>query len=369
MCFPVSIFAVTRPLFIDTLKRGRCIRRGGSASTGRSESLGSLVFDSRIPCGIAPQRAWFSEEITESMTLTIHPTAIVSPTVELSEDIAIGPYCVLDGAIRIGAGTRLISHVSVSGNTTIGKRCTIYPFASLGHPPQDRRYRGEPVSLIIGDDNIIREYVTMHAGTADGSQVTRVGNSCFFMVGAHVAHDCKVGNHVVLANHATLGGHVEVGDHVFIGGLSAIHQFARIGKHAMVSGAAGIQRSVIPYGMAIGFGASLDGLNFVGLKRRGFSRSAIQTLRRVFSRLFRDSDGTMAERIEQITEENADSPEVKELIAFIAENEESGRGLCMPKSRTLASTGKSESATKDVAQDEPRMAARIRTGIITEGGQ
>jgi UDP-N-acetylglucosamine acyltransferase len=257
----------------------------------------------------------------------------------------------------------------VSGNTTIGKRCTIYPFASLGHPPQDRRYRGEPVSLVIGDDNIIREYVTMHAGTPDGSQVTTVGSNCFFMVGAHVAHDCKVGNHVILANHATLGGHVEVGDHVFIGGLSAIHQFARIGKHAMVSGAAGIQHSVIPFGMAIGFGASLDGLNFVGLKRRGFSRSAIQTLRRVFSRLFRDSDGTMAERIEQITAEHADSPEVKEVVAFIAENEHSGRALCLPKSRTLVAAGKGAATKSETAQEEPRLSSRTRSGIITEGGQ
>lgn len=306
------------------------------------------------------------------MTLTIHPTAIVSPTVELAENITIGPYCVLDGEIRVGAGTTLFSHVSISGRTTIGKRCTIYPFASLGYPPQDRKYHGEPSTLIIGDDNIIREYVTMHPGTSGGGMVTQVGSNCLFMIGAHVAHDCKVGSHVILANNATLAGHVEVGDHAIIGGLSAVHQFARIGKHAMIGGLAGIQRSVIPYGMAVGFGASLEGLNFVGLKRRGFARSAIHTLSRVFRRLFHDTDGTLAERMQQIMAENQGSPEAQELIAFIAENEKCGRGLCMPRfTSNLTATGKSPESPPAVSprKEDLNHQPAPTSGIDMESGQ
>lgn len=265
------------------------------------------------------------------MTL-IHPTAIVSLNAKLAADVKVGPYCVIDGDITIGAGTEILSHVAISGRTTIGKNCRIFPFASLGHAPQDLKFKGESSELIIGDNNMIREHVTMNPGTEGGGLRTVVGNNCLFMVGAHVAHDCKVGNNVILANNATLAGHVEVGEHAIIGGLAAIHQFVRIGNHAIVGGMSGVEHDVIPYGSVMGERANLAGLNLVGLKRRGFDRDTIHGLRNAYKMLFEEDAGTLAERAEAMQKEYGSIGQVMEIIAFM--NDKGSRSLCVPKSFT-----------------------------------
>lgn len=261
----------------------------------------------------------------------IHPTAIVADSVKLGAGVSIGPYCVVDGDVSIGDGTRLISHISISGNTQIGKKCQIFPFASLGHIPQDLKYHGEPSQLIIGDNNTIREHVTMNGGTEGGGMITSVGNNCLFMVGAHVAHDCKVGSNVILANNATLAGHVEVGDFCVIGGLAAVHQFVRIGAHAMIGGMSGVEHDVIPYGSVMGERANLAGLNLVGLKRRGFDRDTIHALRNAYKLLFEDAgEKTLAERTQEAGVKYKDIAAVADVLAFI--NDKSSRSLCVPKS-------------------------------------
>lgn len=263
--------------------------------------------------------------------MSIHPTAVVSESASLGANVTVGPYCVIGDGVTIGDNTVLHSHVAVYGNTTIGSNCQIFPFASLGHAPQDLKFKGEKSSLTIGDNNVIREHVTMNPGTEGGTMVTRVGSNCLFMVGAHVAHDCQVGDHVILANNATLAGHVEVGDHTIIGGMSAIHQFVRIGKHAIIGGMSGVENDVIPFGSVVGERASLAGLNLVGLKRRGFERDTIHALRNVYKALFENSQGTLAERCTNAREAFAKNNEVMQLLTFL-ENKGS-RAVCMPKSR------------------------------------
>ncbi|NBO18053.1 MAG: acyl-ACP--UDP-N-acetylglucosamine O-acyltransferase [Proteobacteria bacterium] len=259
----------------------------------------------------------------------LHPTAIIGPKVTLADDVSVGPYCVLEGEISIGAGTRLISHVAVGGHTTIGTNCTVYPFASLGHAPQDLKYKGEPSHLVIGNGNTIREHVTMNPGTQTGVMTTRVGNGCLFMVGSHVAHDCQVGDNVILANNATLAGHVEVGSHAIIGGLAAVHQFVRIGEHAIIGGMSGVEHDVIPYGSVIGERANLAGLNLVGLKRRGFDRETIHALRNAYKMLFEDASGTLAERSEKTRATFGQVKEVLEILSFV--DDKGSRSLCVPK--------------------------------------
>ncbi len=263
------------------------------------------------------------------MTNKIHSTAIIGDGVTLGENVSIGAYCVIDGSVSIGDGTRLISHISISGNTTIGKNCTIYPFASLGHIPQDLKYHGEPSQLIIGDNNTIREHVTMNGGTEGGGMVTRVGNNCLFMVGAHVAHDCQLGNHVILANNATLAGHVEVGDFCIIGGLAAVHQFVRIGAQAVIGGMSGVEHDVIPYGSVMGERANLAGLNLVGLKRRGFDRDTIHALRNAYKMIFEENEGTLAARAEIAKAEYKDIQAVQDILSFMSDK--GSRSLCVPK--------------------------------------
>jgi len=202
----------------------------------------------------------------------IHPTAIIAPGARLADDVAIGPYCVVGEHVSLGSGVSLLAHVVIEGRTTIGAGTRIFPFASIGFEPQDLKYRGEESSLEIGSNNTIREYVTMNPGTAGGGMVTRVGNNSLFMVGVHIAHDCQVGDGVVMANNATLAGHVVIEDHAILGGLSAVHQFCRIGRHAMVGGLSAVVRDVIPYGQATGDRARLSGVNIVGMQRSGFSR-------------------------------------------------------------------------------------------------
>lgn len=271
----------------------------------------------------------------------IHPTAIIGDTVTLAENVSVGPYCVIQGNVTIGEGTTLISHVSISGHTTIGKHCTIYPFASLGHAPQDLKFKGEKSRLEIGDYVTIREHVTMNPGTENGGLLTKVGNHCLFMVGTHVAHDCMVENNVILANNATLAGHVTVGEHAIIGGLAAIHQFVRIGRHAIIGGMSGVEHDVIPYGSVIGERANLAGLNLVGLKRRNYKRDTIHALRGAYKQLF-EGVGTLADRAHKVRQQYTDINEVQEMVKFI--EEKSSRSLCVPKTALVNDTEESHIA-------------------------
>ncbi len=259
----------------------------------------------------------------------IHPTAIVAPGASLGSDVQIGPYCIIGSEVTLGDGVCLHSHVVVDGRTTIGEATAIYPFASIGLQPQDLKYQGEASTLIVGARNQIREHVTMNPGTEGGIMETRVGDDCLFMIASHVAHDCVIGNHVIMANNATLGGHVEVGNYAIIGGLAAVHQFVRIGAHAMVGGMSGVEQDLIPYGSAMGERARLRGLNLVGLQRRDFSRDDIQTLRTAYRLLFAQ-EGTLAERVEDVVGMYGDSGAVMEIVEFI--RAETSRAVLQPKS-------------------------------------
>ncbi len=246
----------------------------------------------------------------------LHPTAIIDPKAELAADVEIGPYCVVGPEVSLAPGVRVLSHVVIEGLTQVGEGCVIHPFAALGSPPQHSGHRGEATRLVIGARNIIREHVTMHRGAAAGGGTTTVGSDGFFMVGVHVGHDCRVGDRVTMANNATLGGHVIVADHVIMGGLSAAHQNTRIGRHAFVGGMAGVNHDVIPFGNVWGNHAHLEGLNLVGLKRRGFPREAINTLRAAYRMLFAE-EGTFQERLDDTAEAYAGSVEVMEIVDFI----------------------------------------------------
>ena len=263
----------------------------------------------------------------------IHPTAIVDSGAELADDVTIGPYCVVGGEVALGSGIILESHVVIGGRTSIGAGCHIFPFASIGLQPQDLKYEGEPSELVIGAGNTIREHVTMNPGTKGGGMVTRVGDDGLFMVGAHVAHDCTIGDHVIMANNATIGGHVTIGEYAILGGLSAVHQFVRIGPHAMVGGMSGVEHDVIPYGSVMGDRAYLSGLNIIGLKRRGFGREDIHALRTAY-RLFFAEEGTMVERLDDVAELFPDNEAVMDIVSFIQGN--SSRSVCQPKSGRAA---------------------------------
>ena len=261
----------------------------------------------------------------------IHPSAVVSPKATIGKNVKIGAFCVIGDNVTLADNVQLHSHVVVEGKTTIGENTVIFPFASIGHIPQDLKFRGEDSSLIIGKNNIIREHVTMNPGTEGDNLITQVGDNCLFMIGSHVAHDCIVGNNVIMANNATLAGHVKVGDFAVIGGLAAIHQFVRIGEHAMIGGMSGIENDVIPYGQAMGERASLCGLNLVGLKRRKFSRDHIHVLRNAYRILF-SQEGTLQERIEDVSEMFPENKEVMEIVDFI--NNNGSRAICQPKQET-----------------------------------
>lgn len=265
--------------------------------------------------------------------MAIHPSAIIQSTHPVDDSVTIGPFCVIGENVKLGKNVTLESHVVIEGHTTIGDDCHIFPFASIGHVPQDLKFQGEHVTLDIGSNNVIREHVTINPGTQGGGNITKIGDNCLFMVGSHIAHDCIVGDHVILANNATLAGHVTVGDFAIIGGLSAIHQFVRIGKHAMIGGMSGIENDVIPYGSAMGERASLAGLNLLGLKRRGFEREEIHTLRTAYRLLFA-SEGTLEERIEDTSEQFGESELVSAVLDFI--KTESSRALCHPKETKAA---------------------------------
>ncbi|NKB21959.1 MAG: acyl-ACP--UDP-N-acetylglucosamine O-acyltransferase [Alphaproteobacteria bacterium] len=258
----------------------------------------------------------------------IHPTAVIEAGAELGENVSIGAFCVVGPNVSLGDGCRLISHAVVAGRTTVGANTHIYPFASIGHQPQDLKYQGEASTLEIGANNIIRENVTMNPGTEGGGMVTRVGNNCLFMVGAHVAHDGVVGNHVIFANNATIAGHVVVEDYAVLGGLCAVHQFVRIGCHAMIGGMSGVEQDVIPYGSVLGNRARLAGLNVVGIRRRGFSRSEIADLRKAYRLLFAE-EGSMSERLIDVSEMYKENQAVMDIVDFI--RGDSSRAICQPR--------------------------------------
>ena len=267
------------------------------------------------------------------MVAPVHATAIIEEGAQIGNDVSIGAYCTVGSEVELGDGSTLEAHAVVAGRTKLGANTHIYPFASVGHRPQDLKYSGEPSELIIGSGTVIREHATLNPGTAGGNMQTRVGDNCMIMVGSHVAHDCQIGNNVILVNNATLGGHVVIDDHAIVGGMSAILQFVRIGAHAMVGGMTGVENDVIPYGTVIGNRAYLSGLNIVGLKRRGFNRDAIHQLRNAYRLLFA-VEGTMQERLADVSELFQDSDLVMEIVNFI--NADSTRAICQPKSGSSA---------------------------------
>jgi len=263
--------------------------------------------------------------------MSIHPTAIVAKGARIGKDVVIGPYCVVGEQVSLADGVILHSHVAVDGNTEIGEKTEIFPFASIGHRPQDKKFKGENTRLIIGANNIIREHVTMNPGTEGGGGKTIIGDNNMFLASSHVAHDCHVGNNCILVNNATLAGHVTVGDFAIIGGLSAVHQFVRIGQHAFIGGMSGVEKDVIPYGTVKGERASLDGLNLTGLKRRNVERDNIHALRHAFKELFLSSEGTLTERAAKMRD-SYKQPEVSALLDFVLS--ESDRAFCTPNKNT-----------------------------------
>jgi UDP-N-acetylglucosamine acyltransferase len=267
---------------------------------------------------------------SELLGISVHPTAIVDARATFGAGVQIGPFCTVGPDVILGDRVRLISHVVIDGRTTIGEDTIVFPFATLGLPPQDLKYKGEPSTLTIGARNRIRENVTMNPGTEGGGMATQVGSDCLFMVGSHVAHDCIVGDHVIFANNGTLAGHVVMGDYSFIGGNSAIHQFVRIGAHAWIGGMTGVERDVIPFGQAVGDRARLTGLNLVGLERRGFPRDDIQDMRTAYRMIF-GPDSTLAERVEEVAGQFAANPFIMQIVDFI--RAKSSRGLCQPRAQ------------------------------------
>ena len=250
------------------------------------------------------------------MSNTIHPTAIVEDGATLGEGVSIGPYCIVGGDARLGDGAVLVSHAIVTGRTTLGARSHVFPFASIGHRPQDLKYAGEPSTLEIGENTIIREHVTINPGTAGGGMVTRIGNNCLIMIGAHIGHDCIIGNNVILSNNVTFAGHCHIDDYVVMSGYSGATQFVHIGAHAFVGGLTKLEKDLIPYGAAIGNPAELSGLNLVGLKRRGFDREAIHNLRTAYRMIFA-SEGTLRERVDDAAAIFPKDELVQDVVRFI----------------------------------------------------
>ena len=258
----------------------------------------------------------------------IHKTAIIDPKSKISSTVSIGPYSVIGPDVEIDENTIIYSHVSISGHTKIGKRNKIYPFASIGSDPQDLKYNGEETKLIIGDENTIREYVTINPGTVGDGGKTIIGNSCLFMISSHVAHDCLIGNNVIIANNVPLGGHVIIEDNVVIGGNSAVQQFTRIGKMAMIGGMTGVLHDVIPYGLSTGNRNSLQGLNLIGLRRAKFENKKILGLSEAYKEIFVTKN--LTENIIKLNGSLKDNELVKEVIKFIIKDKK--RSICTPYS-------------------------------------
>jgi len=263
------------------------------------------------------------------MENNIHPTAIISKKATLvGKNINIGPYAIIGPKVHINSGCVIKSHCVIEGDTFIGKNNHFYPFCVIGMSPQHAKFSGGKSKLIIGDNNVIREHVTMHPGTEIGIKETKVGSNGLFMVGSHVAHDCIVGNNVVFVNNAIIGGHVEIGDYSYLGGHSAVHQYCRIGKHAIIGAGTTVDGDVIPYTSVVGSRGRLSGLNLVGLKRRSFKRDEIKILRQVYRLLF-GPEGTFNERLNEVKEVYGKHTTVKEILNFLKYN--SNRSFVHPK--------------------------------------
>jgi len=256
----------------------------------------------------------------------IHKTAIVDSKAKISSSVNIGPYCVVGPNVEINENVKIYSHVNISGNTKIGKGNKIYPFASIGNDPQDLKYNGEETKLIIGDNNKIREYVTINPGTKGGGGLTKIGNDCLFMISSHVAHDCQVGNNVIIANNVPLGGHAIIEDNVVIGGNSAVQQFTRIGKMAMVGGMTGVLHDVIPYGLSIGNRNYLQGLNLIGLRRANFNNKDILGLTEAYKEIFATKN--LTDNLSKLNGEFKENTLVKDVIKFITKDKK--RSICTP---------------------------------------
>ncbi len=247
--------------------------------------------------------------------MTVHPTALVAEGAQVALDATVGPWCSVGAHAVIGAGATLVSHVVVDGHTTIGDGAVLYPFCTVGLPPQDLKYRGEPTRCEIGPRTQIREHCTIHRGTITGTGITRVGADCLLMAVVHVAHDCTLGDGVIIANNVVMGGHVEIGDGAVIGGSAALHQFVRIGRAAMVGGVSGVEADVIPFGSVIGNRARLAGLNVIGLRRRGVDKARLHTIRAAFRALF-GGEGVFAQRLETVRAQYGQEPLVAEMLDF-----------------------------------------------------
>jgi UDP-N-acetylglucosamine acyltransferase len=254
----------------------------------------------------------------------IDPSARVARGAELADDVRVGAYAVVGPHVRVGRGSSIGPHAVVDGHTTLGERNRIFSFASVGAPPQDRKYGGEPSTLTLGDGNIVREYVSINPGTTAGGMTTRIGNGCLLMVSAHVAHDCSVANHVILANGAALGGHCEVADYGIVGGLAGVHQFVRIGESALCAAGAMVSMDVPPFCMVAGDRAHLRGLNLIGLRRRGFTVETVRALKRAYRLLFQAGQ-SRREGLARVRDELGHLPEVGRLLGFVAG---STRGVC-----------------------------------------
>ena len=256
----------------------------------------------------------------------IHKTAIIDSKAKISSNVKIGAYSIIGPNVDIAEGTIIHSHVSISGNTIIGKSNKIYPFASIGNDPQDLKYNGEQTTLIIGDKNTIREYVTINPGTLGGGGETKIGNNCLLMISSHIAHDCMIGNNVIIANNVPIGGHGNIGDNVIIGGNSAVQQFTRIGELAMIGGMTGVLHDVIPYGLSIGNRNYLQGLNLIGLRRANFENKNILGLTEAYKEIFATKN--LTENISKLNGAFKENPLVKNVIEFITKDKK--RSICTP---------------------------------------
>lgn len=263
------------------------------------------------------------------MSAEVHPSSVIGEGVELGEDVRIGPFCVVDGEVKLGDGVQLYSHVVVTGRTTIETGTVIFPFASIGHRPQDMKYAGEPSTLAIGKNCVLREGVTVNPGTAGGGMHTQIGNECLLMANSHVAHDCLLGDSVILANSAAIAGHVQIGDYAILGGMVGAQQFLRVGRHAFVGAMSGLGKDVMPFSLVSGAPAYMASINVVGLRRRGFSHEDLHTLRSAYRSLFSE-EGTLQERAEVVAKQFPGHPLVAEILAFL--RAQPGRSFTGPRS-------------------------------------
>jgi len=255
----------------------------------------------------------------------IHSTAIISSKSNISNNVFIGPYCIIDDNVHLDEGCKLISHVHITGRTKIGKNNTFHPFSSIGNIPQDLKYSGESSKLEIGNNNTFRESVTVNIGTSGGGMLTKIENNCLFMTGSHIAHDCKISSNVIMANNVSLAGHVNIFENVIIGGLSGIHQYVSIGKYAMIGGMSGVGLNIIPYGLYTGVRNNLRGLNIIGLKRKGLEKKMIQGIQENLNQIL-NKKNPILQNIDNLSEEAKSIIEIKEIIDFIKVHIE--RGIC-----------------------------------------